>query len=264
MLVDGDSSASGAEIPPPQFLDLDGQKWARTNIQRGIDLVNGEDWMKEFQRRCAQAKPRRMLRQVVSTGDDPQFWRSGSQSDQQLPVSERNRILSQMASETAKKCGQQVTLPTGEDVIFWFNVGPFPDSRALREKVLVTAAACPHQGVPLVDGELREIEELGVKKSCVRCPRHNKNFDLQTGAGLGCSEDLKTYPVRFIDEYKRFYVAVGESEASPSVDMDVDEVSEPAAKKQCLEEMMSAAGQVRSCPTPARPLRPLMVHNTAN
>ena len=37
------------------------------------------------------------------------------------------------------------------------------------------------RGVCLLAGELRDVEDLAGKRPLVRCPRHNKTFDLQTG-----------------------------------------------------------------------------------
>mmetsp|Transcript_70523 Transcript_70523/g.131914 ORF Transcript_70523/g.131914 Transcript_70523/m.131914 type:complete len:267 (-) Transcript_70523:22-822(-) len=251
----------------PEAIEYNGRKWVRSEISKGRDLINGEDWLREFQKRCSDeetilstgtARPRRMLRPTASAGDEPQFWHRG---DAKLTLADRNRLLQTME----RRCGRLSKLPTGEEVIFWFNIGPFPDDSQPRDKVFVTGATCPHQGVPLDSGELREIEDLHQnRKACVRCPRHNKSFDIRTGQGQGCEEVLQTYPVRFIDEFQRFYVDVGEAD-SCNVDggvepMEVDELQEPALKRQCLEEV---PGPIKPIPTPVRPNRQLAVSHTA-
>mmetsp|Transcript_2456 Transcript_2456/g.6114 ORF Transcript_2456/g.6114 Transcript_2456/m.6114 type:complete len:264 (+) Transcript_2456:69-860(+) len=260
-------SSCTSPIDAPEAIELDGRKWVRSNVCKGTDLTDGEAWMNEFKRMCSEeeqspsagaARPRRMLRPVVTDGDEPHFWQRGAS---RLSPADRNRLLDKMPS-----CGQQALLPTGEEVIFWFNVGPYPDPSKPREKVFVTSSTCPHQGVPLVGGELREIEDVhGVQRACIRCPRHNKCFDIRTGAGQGCTEVLKTYSVRFIDEFKRFYVDVGEAdrtqEDGDADAMDVDETQEPAFKRQCLEE--SSAGPIKPIPTPVRPTRQLVMSHTA-
>ena len=155
-----------------------------------------------------------------------------------LPI--RNEVLRNMARSYAdpeRGPGRRVRLISGEEVIFWFNVGP---GQSLRERVFVTDLRCPHQGVCLMEGELQDIEDLsGSKRAMVRCPRHNKNFDLRTGESPGNVEVLKTYPCRF--EHGHWYVAVGDSvpvEVPQGVDsadaMDVD--GEAPSKKPRHEE----------------------------
>eukprot|EP00434_Breviolum_minutum_P011538 symbB.v1.2.010173.t1/scaffold651.1/size176249/3 len=107
-----------------------------------------------------------------------------------------------MATPPARK----VILPNKQEVLFWFNIGP---ARENRDRVYVTDAKCPHQGVCLLSGELNDIEDLpqgAEKRGMVRCPRHNKTFDLATGESPGNCEILQTFPSRFHDG--RFYVRV--------------------------------------------------------
>jgi nitrite reductase/ring-hydroxylating ferredoxin subunit len=114
----------------------------------------------------------------------------------------RNQILRDMARLSPP--GKRVRLPSGQEVIFWFNVGkPGPP----RARVLVTESKCPHQGVCLLKSELAEIEDsAGARHAMVRCPRHNKRFDLRTGLSPGNAEALKTFPCRF--EHGHWYVGV--------------------------------------------------------
>lgn len=208
----------------PALVDSDGLRWVRTEISRGSDLVDGTAWIAEFKKRLttAAAAPasvaparRRLLRQVATDGDCPQYW--GSTVDPPLPL--RNEVLKQMSPElcfgpgadTSRGPGKKVRLVTGEEVIFWFNVG---QPGQPRERVYVTNARCPHQGVCLNTGELKDIEDVaGVKRGMVRCPRHNKTFDLKTGESPGNAERLPIYPCRF--EHGHWYVAVGSSLSYP-------------------------------------------------
>jgi len=234
--------------PDPPLLVPDGSIcWVRTEIQKGSDLVNGAAWIAEFERRitnvqkqfaAATSTPgRRLLRQTASEGDQPQFWNKAS--DAALPI--RNEVLKSMASDTAcKPPGLPIRLVTGQEVIFWFNLGP-PEA-APRDKVFVTDARCPHQGVCLLEGELRDIEDVaGIRHGMVRCPRHNKTFDLRSGQSPGNSEVLRAYPCRFERGY--WYVGIDESEAgqyaaqastvaaaSDDVDMQVEEPDQKRAR----------------------------------
>ena len=66
--------------------------------------------------------------------------------------------------------------------------------------------ACPHEGYPLVQGEL---------KGCVlTCIWHNFKFDVQTGACLMGDEDVRVWPVRVVDDL----VEVGIDDRPPSLD----------------------------------------------
>jgi len=144
--------------------------------------------------------------------------------------------------EMAKVCppGRKLKLPTGEDVIFWFNVGaPGP----LQRRVYVTEARCPHQGVCLLSGELTEIEDAtGLTNAFVRCPRHNKRFNLQSGLSPGNSEVLRTYPSRFMHGFWYLGLDLARdalSDGGCDVHSErqlacVDKKTEPAAKKLCV------------------------------
>jgi len=249
-------------VEPPELFEADGLMWARTDISKGGDLINGKAWIQAFQDRCASMAAtatapsvgrRRLLRQVASTGDEPQYWaRSGD-----LANSDRNRVLEHMAAEGCPRPGRRVLLPNGGEVIFWFNVGATADFGPPAERVFVTAARCPHQGVCLTDGELKEIEDLaGTKKAVIRCPRHNRLFDVTTGLGEGSPDTLQTFPARFVHEHRRFYVAVGPARAAtlPNAevscspqgnkrdDMDVDGEEHPSKRPRAI------------IPTPARTL----------
>jgi len=196
--------------------------WVRTDIQKGADLVNGAAWISEFEKRLSNvqqhlvatsAPRRRLLRQTASEGDQPQFWKKAS--DAALPL--RNEVLKAMASGGCQPPGLPVKLITGHEIIFWFNLGP-PEAHP-RDKVFVTDARCPHQGVCLLEGELRDIEDMaGSRHGVVRCPRHNKIFDLRSGQSPGNSEVLRVYTCRFENGY--WYVGVDMSEAGLDVPPD--------------------------------------------
>jgi nitrite reductase (NADH) small subunit len=59
-------------------------------------------------------------------------------------------------------------------------------------RVFATQADCPHQGGPLADGL--------VGGSTLICPLHERAFDLVTGAGIGQSCVLMTYPARITED----------------------------------------------------------------
>jgi len=251
---------SAVSLAPPDILELDGQRWARTDVCKGSDLVNGRAWIGAFKQHCQKAAQsasgdraggRRLLRQVASCGDEPQYWGQGAD----LPNETKNRILETLAVDGQPSPGKRVKLPTGDEVIFWFNVGPKADTGPPAERVFVTSARCPHQGVCLLSGELREIEDLaGKTKAVIRCPRHNRLFDIATGEGQGNYDTLQCYQARFVAQYRCFYVAVGPvqqtppnfpacefEEASCEDSMDVD-AQEPAWKRHRLESL--APGRV--------------------
>lgn len=214
----GASHKSAGSKPPPKSFEEAGSsvKWVRTDIRRSTDLIDGEAWIADFQRRLAATR--------ASMGG----------SDMAL----RNRVLREMA--TVSPPGKKVRLATGQEVIFWFNVGaPGPP----RSRVLVTGARCPHQGVCLLGGELMEVEDaVGVQHALSRCPRHNKAFDLQTGASSGNTETLKVYPCRF--EYGHWYVGV---------ELEIDTAA--AAEDKCRNVDIASVMATLSVP-PASPLTP--------
>jgi nitrite reductase/ring-hydroxylating ferredoxin subunit len=235
---------SDAQAEPPLFVEHDGVRWVRTEIRKGADLVDGTAWITEFQKKSAvlqQAAPkpgRRLLRQTVSCGDDPQFYASSGDA----PLGVRNEVLKDMIegsarTDSSRGPGKRVHLATGEDVIFWFNVGRLGPP---RERVYVTDAFCPHQGLCLNTGELKDIEDVaGDRKAFVRCSRHNKTFDIKTGESPGNSETLRTYPVRF--DLGHWYVGIGPATSCtgelqdphpPPPEQDVEMLSvEPQTKR---------------------------------
>ncbi|CAE8640152.1 unnamed protein product [Polarella glacialis] len=236
----------------PPLLVSDGELcWVRTEIRRGPDLVDGSGWIAEFQKRCREAPAlsgrARLLRQTVSEGDNPQFWSKAG--DTPLPL--RNEVLKVMQKEKGQP-GSRAKLATGQDVIFWFNVGPPGEP---RNRVYVTDARCPHQGVCLLEGELKDIEDVaGTRRGMVRCPRHNKTFDIQSGQSPGNSEELRVYPCRF--EHGHWYVGVSgrESEAAQAVDVEMPAAEEPEQKRQRIGSEVIAA-------TPAQGRPRILVHH---
>lgn len=232
--------------PPVEFNDV-GHRWVRTEITTGKHLVNGQAWLAQFKANVEEVKAtgsgRRLLRPAVTEGDDPRY--HGANNSSVVNVGIRNQALKKMPGEA--KAGTKVKLVTGEEVIFWFNVGP-PGS--LKDRVYVTDSRCPHQGFCLSEGELMDVEDLhGCKTGMIRCRMHNKVFNLHSGLSHGSSEELKIYPCRF--EHGHWYVAVGKCDLpeNPSagssdtepMDVDMDDVSEPECKRAKQEENSAAA-----------------------
>ena len=58
--------------------------------------------------------------------------------------------------------------------------------------------ACPHQGNPLVEGEV-----LG---DVLECAYHGWRFDLATGACLAGDEPARRYPVELVGEELRIFL----------------------------------------------------------
>ena len=174
--------------------------WVPTEIQRCGDLVDGSQWIAALEQHLkAEPQPGRQLRMTVSDGDNPQFWAAGA------TLRARNDALRKMQPPA-----REVTLLTRHKVLFWFNVGPGVQK---RDRVYVTDSTCPHQGACLLAGELKDVEDLAnQRKAMVRCPRHNKSFDLSTGESPGNCERLRVYPCKF--HQGRYYVQVPVSETS--------------------------------------------------
>merc|ERR1711964_709493 len=71
-------------------------------------------------------------------------------------------------------------------------------------RVFAAAAECPHQGGPLAEGEIGDIEDMVEGRRCyVACPVHKFQFDLTTGAlldgGSRCGP-LPVYAARVADD----------------------------------------------------------------
>mmetsp|Transcript_78982 Transcript_78982/g.142500 ORF Transcript_78982/g.142500 Transcript_78982/m.142500 type:complete len:331 (+) Transcript_78982:44-1036(+) len=188
----------------PDTVEDDEHLWVRTEVRKGSDLIDGQAWMAEFQVRVG-AHLEKAAGDPLQPG--PNFFL-------------RNRVLREMG----KTCppGKRLRLPTGQDVIFWFNVGiPGPP----KSRVYVTEARCPHQGVCLLGGELSEIEdEMGIAQAMIRCPRHNKTFSLRHGRSHGNTEVLREFPCRFM--HGHWYVG-----------LDLDEPGTPAAASSFKEPL---------------------------
>jgi len=202
-----DCATSASSVAPDVIRDDDDVSWVRTQIRRGSDLVDGQSWMQSFQERFANSAAKTHLM--------------------------KNRIL----RDLARVCppGRKVKLATGQEVIFWFNVGrPGPP----QKRVYVTEAKCPHQGVCLLAGELGEIEDAaGVAHGVVRCPRHNKTFNLQTGQSQGNKEVLKTYPCQF--KHGFWYVGVDNQELTES-----GKLAEISARKEAPSNDETQVGDI--------------------
>jgi len=236
------------EVCVPAEVVFEGQRWVSTGISKPADLVNGRAWIEKFEAVCE--RPKRALQKSLTEGGVPEF-RTGGLSNK-----DRNAALITLAKGGCPPPGKRVVLPTGDEVIFWFNVGPLAYKGDARDRVFVTSARCPHQGVCLSEGELREIEDLaGVLKPVVRCPRHNRLFDVSTGEGQGNDGCLRTYPSRFFPEHKMFYVSIGA--AGEERDMAVDaEVVDPARMQ--VDHARTLVPPARIQVEPARSLVPQM------
>lgn len=192
-------------------------RWVRTEITKGADLVDGQAWILEYQRRVVAAKS--------DTQDEACSDSKRTAADMLI----RNRVLREMASVAPP--GKKVKLATGQEVIFWFNVGASGPPRA---RVQVTDARCPHQGVCLLKGELMEIEDAsGIRHAMTRCSRHNKSFNLRTGASHGNAETLKVFPCRFT--HGHWYVGVDMSAEVGIARLDTPCTSDFAAVVASLE-----------------------------
>jgi nitrite reductase (NADH) small subunit len=83
-------------------------------------------------------------------------------------------------------------IPLGEGRRFEVRGQPVAVFRTRAGQVFATQADCPHRGGPLADGL--------VGGSTLICPLHERAFDLVTGAGIGQSCALVTYPVRITED----------------------------------------------------------------
>jgi len=205
---------------PPASFNQDGIHWVSSGVSKGSDLVDGQAWIAEFERKLTEA-------------------RSDVQNDQVRELPLRNRVLKDMAKVSPP--GRKVELSTGEEVIFWFNVGP---AGPPRSRVYVTEARCPHQHVCLLGAELLEIEDLGNgRQALTRCPRHNKRYDLKNGESMGNAEKLRCFPCRF--EHGMWYVGVGpaidhlEGAGSSELDLGIEAQHNGASKPACKRSRLS-------------------------
>eukprot|EP00929_Paragymnodinium_shiwhaense_P078915 TRINITY_DN40958_c0_g1_i1.p1 TRINITY_DN40958_c0_g1~~TRINITY_DN40958_c0_g1_i1.p1 ORF type:complete len:401 (+),score=88.68 TRINITY_DN40958_c0_g1_i1:72-1274(+) len=190
----------------PEVIEDADYRWIRTDIQSGKDLVDGQAWIREFAARLQSARGEACGSSAVTSADAAAgAQRTASSSSSNGMGGLRNKVLKQMSKVCPQGPGRKVRLPSSDqEVIFWFNVGmPGPP----RKRVYVTEARCPHQGVCLLGGELLEVEDLtGVTTAAVRCPRHNKTFQLGSGLSPGNSEVLRQFPCRF--EHGHWYVGI--------------------------------------------------------
>ncbi len=83
-------------------------------------------------------------------------------------------------------------IPLGEGRRFEVRGSRVAVFRTRAGRLFATQADCPHQGGPLEDGL--------VGGSTLICPLHERAFDLVTGAGIGQSCVLMTYPVRVTED----------------------------------------------------------------
>ena len=88
--------------------------------------------------------------------------------------------------------GPLSAIPPGEGRRFEVGGRSVAVFRTRAGQVFATQANCPHQGGPLADGLLGG--------STLICPLHERAFDLASGAGIGQSCGLVTYPARITDD----------------------------------------------------------------
>jgi len=88
--------------------------------------------------------------------------------------------------------GPLTLIPVGEGRRFAVRGTAVAVFRTRAGQVFATQADCPHRGGPLADGL--------VGGTTLICPLHERAFDLVTGAGIGQSCALTTYPVRITED----------------------------------------------------------------
>ena len=83
-------------------------------------------------------------------------------------------------------------IPLGEGRAFEVDGTRVAVFRTRAGGVFATQAECPHKRGPLADGL--------VGGTTVVCPLHDRIYDLATGAALVGECDIRTYPVRVLDD----------------------------------------------------------------
>ena len=88
---------------------------------------------------------------------------------------------------TAQVVGALDDIPIGEGRAFAVDQEQIAVYRLRDGSLRAISAVCPHKGGPLADGLTDE--------SVVICPLHGNTYDLATGAQVGGSYSVCTYPV---------------------------------------------------------------------
>ena len=96
--------------------------------------------------------------------------------------------------------GRPDQIPLGEGRAFKVGDEKIAVFRTRAGGVYAIQAICPHLGGPLADGLVGD--------ATVICPLHERTFDLRTGAGVGCDESLRQFPLR-IDGDGVMHVSIG-------------------------------------------------------
>ena len=93
-----------------------------------------------------------------------------------------------MTTTTEHDIGPLTQIPLGEGRNF--RVGPLTVAvfRTQAGEVFATQPNCPHRAGPLADGL--------IGGTTLICPLHDYAFDLRTGANIGGSCQIATYPAR--------------------------------------------------------------------
>ena len=88
---------------------------------------------------------------------------------------------------TARAVGKLDDIPIGEGRAFALDGTQIAVYRLRDGSLRALSAVCPHRGGPLADGLTDE--------SVVVCPLHGNTYDLATGAQVGGTYSVCTYPV---------------------------------------------------------------------
>ncbi len=83
-------------------------------------------------------------------------------------------------------------IPKGEGRAFVAGTTNIAVFHTRSGKVFAVQALCPHRNGPLADGLVGD--------ASVTCPLHERSFDLQTGAGIGIEDCVKSYPVQLSED----------------------------------------------------------------
>lgn len=182
---------------PPRLDEKSGLFWCATGVTAS-DIPEARAWQQEFRAKVAELKPAtntRMLKMQVSDAPTPAKGIDSSKPRRVLmshpsdPEKRAHRAAHSSALQHMKQKPGFALLVGGRKVsLFRFT-----------EKIFAVDAECPHQGGPLAEGEVGDIEDMVLGTRCyVTCPVHKFQFDLTSGAVIhGKCETLATYPVRF-------------------------------------------------------------------
>jgi nitrite reductase (NADH) small subunit len=103
------------------------------------------------------------------------------------------------------KVAQTQDIPPGEAKVYYVR-GREIAVFNIKGRFYAVDNLCPHQGGPLVAGE--------VKEEVVTCPWHKWQFHLPTGLSpVNSSVSARIYPVELVNDEVRIRMVEGESEA---------------------------------------------------